>query len=64
MDRAVAQAALEILQEVHNAEDAAYAAMRDGAQDVLRPSTPGKTEQRGWRSRAAAFWRGITTTRS
>jgi serine/threonine protein kinase len=59
MDRAVAQASLEILQEVHNAEDAAYAAMRDGAQDAQQPSTPGKTEQRGWRSRAAAFWRGI-----
>ena len=60
MDRPVARAALEILQELHNAEEAAYAAMRDDAQDALRPSAPGTTEPRGWRSRAAALWRGIT----
>lgn len=59
LDRPVARAALEILQELHNAEEAACAAMRDGAQDALRPA-PGKPDQRGWRSRAAALWRGIT----
>jgi hypothetical protein len=45
LDRPVAQAALEILQELHNAEEAAYAAMRDGAQDALRPSAPARPSQ-------------------
>ena len=60
LDRPAAQAALETLQELHNAEEAAYAAMREGAQDSLRPAAPGQPGQRGWRSRAAALWRGIT----
>ena len=55
MDRQVAQAALEALQEWHNAEQAVYAAMRDSAQAVPPRSLDGKTDDRGWRSRPQPF---------
>jgi serine/threonine-protein kinase len=70
MDRSVAQAALEALQERHNAELAALAAMREGGADRLR-GTPAKaapsqatqdstadSDRGSWVSRAASIWRG------
>lgn len=45
-------------------ERAAYAAMRDGAQDRMQPSPSAKPADRRWLSRAASIWRGITTTHS
>ena len=58
MDRIVGQAALEALQERHNAELAALAAMGDGS-DRAAPLPTAETTRRGWKSKAAAIWRGL-----
>jgi hypothetical protein len=69
LDRAAASAALEALQTRHNAEQAALAAMRAQAVDVMRPA-----EQRGAddqsrggaaaaATRATGFWRRLVSRR-
>ena len=69
LDRAAASAALEALQTRHNAEQAALAAMRAQAADVMRP-----VERRGaddqshgdpssLATRATAFWRRLVSSR-
>ena len=56
MDKAVANAALEALQQRHNAEQAALAALQDRVTDSMR-SAPPQTPQKG------SFWRGLLKTR-
>jgi serine/threonine protein kinase len=58
MERSVGQAALEALQERHNAELAALAAMREGANTPPESAKSHETTGRGWKRRAAALWRG------
>lgn len=60
MDRTVGQAALEALQERHNAELAALAAMQETPGSAGEPSKSTETPDRGWKSRAAALWRGLS----
>jgi hypothetical protein len=56
MDKAVANAALEALQQRHNAEQAALAALQERVTDSMR-SAPPQTPQKG------SFWRGLLKTR-
>jgi eukaryotic-like serine/threonine-protein kinase len=57
IDKAAASAALEALQQRHNAEQAALAALHDRVADSMRPASPEPTRTRG------SFWRGLLKTR-
>jgi serine/threonine protein kinase len=57
IDKAAASAALEGLQQRHNAEQAALAALHERVADSMRPAPPEPTRPRG------SFWRGLLKTR-
>jgi len=57
IDKTAATAALESLQQRHNAEQAALAALHDRVTDAMRPATPAPPRTRG------SFWRGLLKTR-
>jgi serine/threonine-protein kinase len=59
MDRAAAQAALELLQSRHNAEVAALAELREEEAGAARAAKSGDS----WKSRAATFVRGLLPPR-
>lgn len=57
VDKSAATAALEALQQRHNAEQAALAALHERVADSMRPPTPAPARTRG------SFWRGLLKTR-
>jgi len=58
IDKAAASAALEALQQRHNAEQAALAALQDRVTDSMGPtSTTAPPRAKG------SFWRGLLKTR-
>jgi predicted Ser/Thr protein kinase len=69
LDRAAASAALEALQTRHNAEQAALAAMRAQAADVMHPAErrgaddPSHGGPSSLATRATAFWRRLVSSR-
>jgi serine/threonine protein kinase len=57
LDKAAATAALEGLQQRHNAEQAALAALHERVTDSMRPASAAPPKSRG------SFWRGLLKTR-